>query len=227
MDASDEQRQSVPREGACDEAAGGIVQRQGEAATLSLEPQTVATQRFDAASTPHGFSETKLAQASSETFMQALDEEAGKNREAASASGVKQDGAASATKKMKVPMWKGVAAKIAMLRAILAGLLAFVKSPRASVRSWYGDISASAIDLNFLRARDFATWIICVPSIALDITSAVLLFTQQKDGGVQAALPVSGNGTYGAYNVTHIMVEERGEMTTGDKVASRPACRLR
>ena len=120
----------------------------------------------------------------------------------------------------------GVAAKIAMLRAILAGLLVFVKSPRASVQSWYGDISASAIDLNFLRARDFATWIICVPSIALDITSAVLLFTQQKDGGVQAALPLSGNGTYGAYNVTH-HVEERAEMTTGDKVASRPACRLR
>jgi hypothetical protein len=160
--------------------------------------------------------------------MRAFDEEAGKNGEVASASGVKQAEAASATKKMKVPMWKGVAAKIAMLRAILAGLMVFVTSPRGSVRSWYGDISASAIDLNFLRARDFATWIICVPSIALDITSAVLLFTQQKDGGVEAALPLSGNGTYGAYNVTHILVEERGEMTTGDKVAaSRPACRLR
>ena len=132
---------------------------------------------------------------------------------------------------MKVP--KGVATRITTARAVLRGTKTFIQNPRASVRSWYGGISASVVDLNLLRARDFASWVLVLPSIALDITSAVLLFTQQKEDSTVAEFPLAianasahtassraglpgvvGNWTYGSP-----LTKER-EMTsrTGEKV---------
>jgi hypothetical protein len=125
---------------------------------------------------------------------------------------------------MRAP--KGVAAKLATANAILSALKTFAMSPRASVRGWYGGISGSVIDINLLRARDFAAWVIILPSVALDVAAAVLLLTQQKgDGGSQApellantsmamGLGLGGNWTDGLSRVGN-----EQEATTGDKVA--------
>jgi hypothetical protein len=54
---------------------------------------------------------------------------------------------------------------IARESGISKSFRSFVRSPCASVRLFYRAFNATTIDLNFLRARDFVSWLIIVPSI--------------------------------------------------------------